>query len=315
MVLRLVVSLSTAAVAAAAVAPSAQLTPAIAPGVTAGGAALGGLTSEPARARVESSFARPVELVDGLERARVSTRKLGATLSSDAAVSAALRARPGTRLVLPVRLSPSAADAYLERLAKRFRTAPAPARLLGVTATGRPRISEESPGAAVRISELTRLLARALASGDRTPLWPPTRPVQARVTRAGFGPVIVIDRAANTLRLFDSTRLVRRFRVATGQWRYPTPSGTFHVATKQRDPWWYPPDSAWAQGLSPIPPGPGNPLGTRWMGLSVSGVGIHGTPSDASIGYSASHGCIRMHIPEAAWLFDHVKVGTPVVIV
>ena len=51
------------------------------------------------------------------------------------------------------------------------------------------------------------------------------------------------------------------------------------------------------------------------VGLSVTGVGIHGTPSDASIGYSASHGCIRMHIPEAAWLFEHVAVGTPVVIV
>ena len=62
-------------------------------------------------------------------------------------------------------------------------------------------------------------------------------------------------------------------------------------------------------------PGPDNPLGTRWMGLSAPGVGIHGTPSDASIGYSASHGCIRMHIPEAEWLFNHVDVGTTVFIV
>jgi lipoprotein-anchoring transpeptidase ErfK/SrfK len=51
------------------------------------------------------------------------------------------------------------------------------------------------------------------------------------------------------------------------------------------------------------------------MGLSASGVGIHGTPDDASIGYSASHGCIRMHIPDAEWLFNHVTVGTPVFIV
>ena len=80
-------------------------------------------------------------------------------------------------------------------------------------------------------------------------------------------------------------------------------------------PWWRPPDSPWARGLKPIPPGPGNPLGTRWMGLSAAGVGIHGTPSDGSIGYSVSHGCIRMHIPEAEWLFNHVNIGTTVFII
>ena len=51
------------------------------------------------------------------------------------------------------------------------------------------------------------------------------------------------------------------------------------------------------------------------MGLSAPGVGIHGTPDDASIGYSASHGCIRMHVPDAEWLFDNADWGTPVVIV
>jgi lipoprotein-anchoring transpeptidase ErfK/SrfK len=138
--------------------------------------------------------------------------------------------------------------------------------------------------------------------------------VPPRITRATFGPVIVIDRASKTLRLFDGRRLVRTFGVATGQTRYPTPSGTFEIVRMEENPWWYPPPSDWARGLSPVPPGPGNPLGTRWMGLSAPGVGIHGTPSDASIGYSASHGCIRMHIPEAVWLFEHVKIGTPVVI-
>ena len=68
------------------------------------------------------------------------------------------------------------------------------------------------------------------------------------------------------------------------------------------------------KGAKPIPPGPGNPLGTRWMGISSPAVGIHGTPDAASIGYSASHGCIRMRIPDAEWLFNHVKIGTPVYI-
>ena len=80
-------------------------------------------------------------------------------------------------------------------------------------------------------------------------------------------------------------------------------------------PWWYPPNSSWAAGEQPIPPGPSNPLGTRWMGLDAPGVGIHGTPNPASIGYSASHGCIRMRIPDAEWVFQRVRVGTPVWII
>ena len=138
--------------------------------------------------------------------------------------------------------------------------------------------------------------------------------MQAERTLAHFGPVIVIRRGVNELRYYDGAKLVRTFGVATGQSVYPTPTGTFSVVDMQYNPWWRPPDSPWAAGKKPIPPGPGNPLGTRWMGLSAPGVGIHGTPDDASIGYSVSHGCIRMHISDAEWLFHHVKLGTPVVI-
>ena len=142
------------------------------------------------------------------------------------------------------------------------------------------------------------------------------KPVAPSRTRANFGPVVVIARESKRLTLYDETSPVRSFPIATGQASYPTPLGTWSIATMQRDPWWIPPpDSDWAQGAKPIPPGPGNPLGTRWMGLTAPLVGIHGTPDSESIGYSASHGCIRMHIPDADWLFEQVNVGTPVVIV
>jgi len=85
---------------------------------------------------------------------------------------------------------------------------------------------------------------------------------------------------------------------------------------KEKNPWWYPPtQDAWAKGLQPVPPGPGNPLGTRWMGLSAPGVGIHGTDEPWSIGHSESHGCIRMQVPDAEWLYKRVRVGTPVFII
>jgi lipoprotein-anchoring transpeptidase ErfK/SrfK len=139
--------------------------------------------------------------------------------------------------------------------------------------------------------------------------------IPPEATRTTFGPVIVIRRGSNRLYLYRGMRFWRVFPVATGQAIYPTPLGRFRIVVKWRNPWWYPPSSPWAAGLKPIPPGPGNPLGTRWMGLSAPGVGIHGTPDAASIGYSASHGCIRMRIPEAEWLFRQVRIGTTVFIV
>ncbi len=135
------------------------------------------------------------------------------------------------------------------------------------------------------------------------------------MNKGDLGPIVVIERGSNRLHLYNGDALVQTFPVATGQAIYPTPLGQWSIVTMQRDPWWIPPNSPWAKGAKPIPPGPGNPLGTRWMGLSAAGVGMHGTPDAASIGYSASHGCIRMRIPDAEWLFDHVHIGTPVFII
>ena len=103
-------------------------------------------------------------------------------------------------------------------------------------------------------------------------------------------------------------------RELPGRAKYPTPAGQFSIVDMQRNPWWRPPTSDWAKGLKPIPPGPGNPLGTRALYLSAPGIRIHGTPSDSSIGHYASHGCIRMHIPDSEDLFGRVDVGTPVII-
>jgi peptidoglycan hydrolase-like protein with peptidoglycan-binding domain len=124
--------------------------------------------------------------------------------------------------------------------------------------------------------------------------------------------LVVIRRADHRLYFYRHGRPTRVFTVATGSLRTPTPRGRFRIVAKYRHPWWYPPKASWARHLKPMPPGPGNPLGTRWMGISVSGVGIHGTPDAASVGYSASHGCIRMGIRDAESLFRLVRVGTRV---
>jgi hypothetical protein len=163
-------------------------------------------------------------------------------------------------------------------------------------------------------------LEAALKRHWRGPVTLPVRGIRPRITRWSFGPVVVIRRGSRGLYLYrgmtaHGMRLRRSFPVAVGQPSYPTPLGRFRIVSKQRNPWWYPPSAGWAAGASPIPPGPGNPLGTRWMGLSVGAVGIHGTYNPASIGGFASHGCIRMLISHSEWLFERVRLGTTVFIV
>ena len=124
----------------------------------------------------------------------------------------------------------------------------------------------------------------------------------------------MIDRSANTLKLFPGTRLVHRVRRRHRAVGLPDAVRHLPVVDMQENPWWYPPTSSWAQGSEAGPARAGQPARDALDGPRAPGVGIHGTPDDASIGYSRSHGCIRMHIPDAEWLFDHVDVGTPVVI-
>jgi hypothetical protein len=298
---------------ACAAAPGASQMPAAAPGVTVVGIPVSGLTSEPARARLEHAVSRSIPVVHGTRRWWASPGRLEVRADIDAAVSAALAARPGQRIDVHVEWSSKAVRRFTAEVARKVNRSATDATLVTVR-SGRPVIRPDKPGIIVKQLALRRALERRLRSGARTTILIPTRAQPAEVTKAKFGPAIWIDRRTNTLRLFSGTKLVRTFGVATGRVQYPTPSGLWSIVDMQRNPWWRPPTSAWARGLSAIPPGPGNPLGTRWMGLSAGGVGIHGTPDAASIGYSASHGCIRMQISDAEWLFGHVDVGTPVYI-
>jgi lipoprotein-anchoring transpeptidase ErfK/SrfK len=306
------------AVAAAfgATAPDAARPPAvIAPGVSISGIGVGGLTSEPARTRIQRAFGRPLQFIHDGKRWKVETSKFATRWYIQSALARALQAVPGQSLELGVSYRQKLLRRYVDKVAKRFYAEPVDARLTGLGSDGRPVIAPERPGRRVAKALLQGSIAQALHTPRRAPLRLPTKPVAPEVTQEEFGAVVVIARESKKLTLYDGRQVVRTFRIATGTAEYPTPLGMFSIATKQRNPWWYPPpDSDWAQGKEPIPPGPGNPLGTRWMGLTAPLVGIHGTPDAASIGYSASHGCIRMHIPEADWLFDRVEIGTPVVI-
>jgi lipoprotein-anchoring transpeptidase ErfK/SrfK len=312
-VLRIAVASLLAAGIACTAAPAAEQLQLIGPGVRVLGMHVGGMTLDPARMRLQTALSRPISIVYRGEELTVSPSALGMEAKVNRALRRALRAQPRAKLKLDVTYSPAAVESYVDRLAHRYNRAPHPAAVIGANTNG-PLIREGKIGLAVEKATLQTAIAQELMTGVRRPLALLMDAVIPKHTAANLGSVIVIDRAANSLKLYDSRSLVREFHVATGQSAYPTPSGLWHIVDKQENPWWTPPPSPWAVGAKPIPPGPGNPLGTRWMGLDAAGVGIHGTPDDASIGYSESHGCIRMHIYEAEWLFQHVGIGTPVVI-
>ena len=126
---------------------------------------------------------------------------------------------------------------------------------------------------------------------------------------------ITIDRASFRLRVFKRLKLVKTYRIGVGRAGFDTPAGLYRVQNKAVNPSWFVPKKPWAGALAGkvIPPGPSNPIKARWMGI-YDGAGIHGTTDTASIGTAASHGCIRMLIPEVEELYDRVPVRTPIYI-
>jgi lipoprotein-anchoring transpeptidase ErfK/SrfK len=290
--------------------PAPELIP---EGVTVGGVNVGGLQVAQAYSEVQDAALDPLVLAFRGRTFAISPRKLGTRMLVRQAVNDALEAAPGEALELPVRIRGEAVRAYVRKLAGELDRKAVDARFR--LRNQRPWITRERPGRALDRLRAAKVIVRALTHNDRGLIVLQAKTIRPRVTRRSLSaPVIVIHRESRHLRVYRGMRAWRTFGIAVGQSSYPTPLGRFEIVVMHRNPWWFPPASDWAQGLSPVPPGPGNPLGTRWMGLSAPGVGIHGTPDAASIGYSASHGCIRMHIPSAEWLFKRVTVGTTVYI-
>ena len=155
----------------------------------------------------------------------------------------------------------------------------------------------------------------ALGTPERTVNVKATR-TPAAINDSVFGRLIIINLAAHTLSLYERDKLLVQFPVACGSPAYPTPVGQWKVTEKQRNPSWKNPGSAWAKSMPPyIPPGPGNPLGTRALATNMSGVLIHGTPSPWSIGQSVSHSCDRKFMKDVEQLFEMVEANIPVYVI
>ena len=312
----------------------------IAEGVTIGGIDVGGLHVNEARAklqqRVVRSLERPLRLAYGKRRFHVDAGLVDVEVNPEPALAEALaESRDGNFLTrslrdlrgervsadipLPVEYSKEAVARIVagvgRALDRQMRNAKSTVSLLGV------QIAPSQVGTAVRTRALRRAIEnRIVRPGAPKSVPVPVRRLRPRVTtdelERRFHTLITVSRGARVLRWFVGLELVKEYRVGIGQAGFETPAGLYEVESKAADPAWYVPNKPWAGELAgQIIPGndPRNPIKSRWLGF-YDGAGIHGTADVGSIGTAASHGCVRMTIPEVQDLYERVPLGTPLYI-
>jgi lipoprotein-anchoring transpeptidase ErfK/SrfK len=320
------VALPALAGAQTPVPPTTPAPPALPPGVIAAGVNIagvqvGGLTRAAARDAVIAQYVAPrrtkLPMTFRGRTLAVDPLTVGYVADVDYALDGALlfgrsRAVPPEGATVPLRQK---VDRKRLRalLALRASKNDIPAKDATLSFSGaNPVVSKPRVGIAIDVPKAAKSVEQALLVRDRPVVALPSKRVRPAVT--SVGPAIIIQRYAYKLTLWRAGKR-RTFPIAVGQSAYPTPTGLYHIIQKQTNPTWFPPSSPWAAGLGPVPPGVDNPLGTRWMGTSAPAIGIHGTPVTGSIGTAASHGCIRMRISDAEYLYDQIDIGTPVKIV
>ena len=226
-------------------------------------------------------------------------------------------ARVRTSVPLRVDYSQPAVRAFVRRVKQTFDRKPRDARVtFSVTAI---KHVPSRTGVSVRANSLRRAIAAQLTRPYSRRLVPvPAKTLEPRVTseklRDKYRHVITISRGEKRLRLFRDLKLVKVYPIAVGRAGFETPSGLHDIDNKAVNPAWSAPEWAGEFAGKVIPGGtPQNPLKARWLGF-YDGAGIHGTDDVASIGTAASHGCIRMTIPDVIELYDLVPVGATVYI-
>jgi len=309
----------------------------IAEGVSVGGVDVGGLSGDEARAKLQSQVAtrveRPIAVVHGKARFNLSAQDAGVKADVGGMVDDALDAsREGNIVARVVRdvtggeedvdiaasasYSREAADGLVKRVAENLDRPPQDATL------DFPSLDavKEKDGIKVKTAALSRRVGATLTSpGDRT-VAVPVKTTKPKVTRdelaKKYPTLLVADRSTFQLKLYKDLKLAKTYTVAFGAAGYDTPTGLYNIQNKAVNPTWSVPNSDWAGSLAgTVVPGgtPENPLKARWLGI-YDGAGIHGTDDVGSLGSAASHGCIRMAIPDVIDVYDRVDVGTPIYI-
>ena len=308
----------------------------ILPGFSVEGIDIGGMTEQEALRALQPAaddlLGRSVQVSAAGQTWDLTARSLGTTVDIETPVHQALAAsrtygwttrlyhrlldRPlERRFHLLISYDDSFSTAFASKAAADLRRDPRDAYLDFVD--GKLIRRHAVAGRALRTKLAGRDLAAAVRAGAPTVALA-VRTIDPKVADKELGRTIIVRISENQLYLYDGLKLEKTYPVATGQLGiYDTPQGHFEIINKRVNPTWVNPAvTTWGKDEpAVIPPGPDNPLGTRALDLDAPGIRIHGTPSDGSIGTWASHGCIRMHIPDSEQLFGLVDVGTPVIIV
>jgi lipoprotein-anchoring transpeptidase ErfK/SrfK len=310
----------------------------IAEGVFVAGVDVGGMRVDEARRavarRLDEPLRRPVSVARAGRRFNLSAEDAGVRADVAGMVDEALeQSREGTiftrvtrdlgggeeNVRVPARISYDAravAD-LVKRVEKAMNR---PAKDAEVEFPSMERIDSKR-GLKVKAARLERRLDVALSDPDADRrLRIPAKRIQPKVTTAEleekYPVALVADRSNFQLHVYERLKLTRSYTVAVGALGFDTPAGLYHIQNKAVDPAWSVPNSDWAGSLAgTVVPGgvPENPLKERWLGI-YDGAGIHGTDVTSSLGTAASHGCIRMSIPDVIELYDKVPVGAPIYI-
>lgn len=310
----------------------------IANGITVAGVDVGGLDPPAARTRVQRQVAdrleRPITVTHGTKRFTLSPEDAGLRADVGGMVHEALSAsRQGNmlsrvardatggeedkRVKVRVSYSKIAAARLVARVRKGVNR---PAQDAKVNFPSLTQVKEKD-GSDLETARLERQVSTALLApdGDRE-IEAPTKITKAKVTSDGlaarYPAILIVDRGAFKLRYYENLKLAKTYPIAVGKVGLETPAGLYSIQNKAVNAAWSVPNSPWAGSLAGrvIPGGaPDNPLKARWMGI-FDGAGIHGTDQTASLGTAASHGCVRMAIPDVIELYDKVRVQTPVYI-
>ena len=292
-------------------------TPGIAvPGSFVAGVDISGMDAATALTTVNTAFEQPVVIRIDTRVFKVTSGQVGAVYGTQAAVTDAVARTAGGNTPVTTTYSETKLKDQVKRI---LRLASDKGSTSAWVVRAKPIIKLGKAGSApdgkLVESQIRMAINQPQLRAQQAVI--PLVKVNTLATLEQLGYVITVSKRDRVLRLYApvnaKSTIVQTFKVAVGAPESPTPSGKFTIVTMQKDPWWYPP-AGWSKDSKPIPPGPSNPLGTRWMGLDRDDIGLHGTPDAGSIGGYASHGCVRMLIASAEKLYSFVDVGTPVVI-
>lgn len=204
------------------------------------------------------------------------------------------------------------ARGFVEGIAKSLDTEPTDAAI--DYSTGWVEITPAQTGRKVQVDRAHKALMRALRN-ETAKVALPVVELKPEVTADEFDQILLVRIGENKLYLYEDGAIAREWTVATGQPEYMTPTGLYSVTELRYEPTWVnpAPDTWGADMPESIPPGPGNPLGVRAINWSAPAIRFHGTSAEYSLGYNASHGCVRMANSDVIELYDVVEVGTPIV--